>query len=403
MTHLQEDEKVLLDMMKYYYDDTGNIPTREELRKDGISEKSFVKVFGSYGKAKEHFQKILDEEKEKKIEKKLDDFWNAEPAYQDYLVKYKNRSSETIDNDMKFTVPASPSPFIPSYTNAFIDVSKIVTDAFVDNSKIVTGVVETKKSDIWNIKRESLINTQTTLVIPDSHVGPNQDLSRFISLNKLILNRKPDNIISMGDFLTLESLSNWDLGKAGLMENRRYVKDIESGKQALSYLLKDVDYKPNLIFLIGNHSNRIDRYLESYPHLKDHINLEKDLDLKGFGFDTIIPYKEFYEIEGTKFTHAPMNAANQAIGGKYGMFRVSEMMGKSIVYAHTHRKESLNYKRHGSDINQVFNCGCFFEHVDTYAQGSLHHYWRGCQILTHWDYGRFDVEEFSIERLKREY
>ena len=394
MIRISENEQELMDVLQEFYDANGVIPTREELRKDGISEKSFVKVFGSYGKAKEHFQKILDEEKEKFIEKKLDAFWKAEPTLKESLVTYFNtRTTETLNNDdTKFTIPASPSPFIPSYTNAFID-----------SSKIVSGVIEVKKSDIWNIKRESLINTQTTLVIPDPHVGPNQYLSRFISLNKLILNKKPDNIISMGDFLTLESLSNWDLGKAGLMENRRYVSDIESGKQTLTYLLKDVDYKPNLIFLVGNHENRIDRYLESYPHLKDHINLEKDLNLRGFGFDTIIPYKEFYEIEGTMFTHAPMNAANQAIGGKYGMFRVSEMMGKSIVYAHTHRKESINYNRHGSDINQVLNCGCFFEHVDNYAKGSLHHYWRGCMILTHWDYGRFDVEEFSIERLKREY
>jgi predicted phosphodiesterase len=247
---------------------------------------------------------------------------------------------------------------------------------------------------------------QTTLVIPDSHVGPDQDLSRFDKLNRLILEKKPDNIIFMGDFVTLESLSNWDLNKSGVMEGRRYQLDIECGRIALEKTLRDVKrtYNPNVIFLKGNHESRLDRYLETKAELKEHLNLDNDLKLKEFGIDEIIEFRDYYNIDGVDFTHAPMNAANQAVSGKYAIHRASEMTQNSLVFAHSHRKEYVNFYRHGSDdIVQVMMCGAFFEHTDSYAYGGLNAYWRGLVILKHWKCGRFDAEEICLERLMEEY
>jgi hypothetical protein len=99
-----------------------------------------------------------------------------------------------------------------------------------------------------------------------------------------------------------------------------------------------------------------------------------------------------------------MNAANQALSGKFAIHRASEMTQHSLVFAHSHRKEYVNFYRHGSDdIVQVMMCGAFFEHTDSYAYGGLNAYWRGCMILDHWKSGRFDAEEFSLERLKELY
>lgn len=252
----------------------------------------------------------------------------------------------------------------------------------------------------------SSMKSQTTLVIPDCHVGPHQDLIRFDKLNKLILSKRPDNIVFMGDFLTLESLSNWDLNKSGTMEGRRYQLDIECGNLALEKTLRNVKsvYCPNIVFIHGNHELRLSRYLDTKPELKEHLNLEKDLKFKEHGIDTVVDYKNYHNICGVNFTHAPMNAANQAVAGKYAMFRASEMTSASLVYGHSHRKESLNFYRHGAnDIVQVLTCGAFFEHTDEYALGALNCYWRGVMILTHWKEGRFDSEEISIERLMEEY
>src|SRR6185369_3275942 len=86
-------------------------------------------------------------------------------------------------------------------------------------------------------KKEEKTPDKTTLVVPDAHVSPNQDLARFASLGNLITDKKPDNIILMGDFATLDSLSAWDLGKAGKMEGKRYSEDCKAAIQAIDLML----------------------------------------------------------------------------------------------------------------------------------------------------------------------
>lgn len=257
----------------------------------------------------------------------------------------------------------------------------------------------------------------TTLVVPDAHVGPGQDMTRFRNLGKLIVDRRPDRIISLGDFITLESLSNWDLNKAGVMEGRRYQADIEAANDALALItgpLKELQekqrkykekvYRPRFVYIHGNHESRLPRYLETRAELKQHLELNKDLNLYYHGVTDIIDYRESIEFDGVIFTHALMNMAGQPLAGKYAIHRASEISAKSVVFGHNHRKESLNIGRHGSDeILQFLVAGLFSEYTDEYAKGSLEAYWRGLVILTHWAEGRFDVEDISIERLNTIY
>lgn len=249
------------------------------------------------------------------------------------------------------------------------------------------------------------IGNKTTLVVPDAHISPKQDLSRFISLGKLANHRKPDNIVFMGDFLNMDSLSSWDIGKEA-SHGKKYKEDIKAGIEAIKLFTRQLDnsYKPNLVFLGGNHSQgRIEKYIESHPMLRDHMNLEEDLRLKEFGF-TYIPYKKFYEIEGTLFTHAIMNAANSPISSKNIAPLISSLVAKSIVVGHHHRLVQENYFRFGAnDIQQILVSGLFSSETESYAEDAANAYWRGCCLLTHWKYGRFDVEQISIERLRELY
>ena len=242
----------------------------------------------------------------------------------------------------------------------------------------------------------------TTLVVPDAHVGPGQDLSRFDALSKLINHKRPTRIIFMGDFVTLEALSNWDLQKAGIMEGKRYWEDVAAGREALRRSLKlPFGYEPEVVYIKGNHETRLERYVETKPELTGMLDLVKDLQLAEVGITQVVEYRDSIEFDGVIFTHAPQNAANQAVSGKYAIHRAAEMSAKSTVFVHTHRNEGVNYYRHGAgDITQLKMAGAFFEHTDDYAYGGLNSYWRGLMLLTHWKDGRFDVEEISLERLK---
>ena len=60
---------------------------------------------------------------------------------------------------------------------------------------------------------------KSVLVIPDGHVDDIQDLSRWAYLGNLIVERKPDMIVQLGDFVTVGSLSHFDMNKKRKMEN----------------------------------------------------------------------------------------------------------------------------------------------------------------------------------------
>lgn len=262
------------------------------------------------------------------------------------------------------------------------------------------------------------MDNKTVLVIPDGHVDDTQDLSRWAYLGNLIVDRKPDMIVQIGDFVTLGSLSYFDMNKKRKMENVRFSNEMEAGRTALDFLFGPMNryndkmksqhlkqYKPEVIWCEGNHEIRVEHYLDTHPHLDGLINLglPQNLNYAGYPITEIVPYREFVTRDGVAYTHAPINAACKPVVGKFSLYRASEMFATSIVFGHTHRKESLNLFRHGSDITQVFNVGCFFEHTDDYALGAQNIYWRGIQILHLWGYGRFDVEEISIDRLSGEY
>lgn len=64
------------------------------------------------------------------------------------------------------------------------------------------------------------------LVIPDCQVKPGVPLDHMSWIGKLIVDKKPDVIVNIGDFADIPSLSSYDVGKKSF-EGRRYVDDLE--------------------------------------------------------------------------------------------------------------------------------------------------------------------------------
>jgi len=255
------------------------------------------------------------------------------------------------------------------------------------------------------------------LVIGDSHVEPEQDLSRFNALGHLCLEHKPDIILSIGDFLSLDSLSAWDADKKKTMEGKRYWDDVSSGNSALDALelpitcynsvqaqKKRAQYKPRKIFLKGNHEDRLDRYIEKNPILDGaEISIEYNMNLHKRGWQ-VVQYKEHLVIDDVAFTHIPISNNGKPIGGKYVCQRALDLYNYSIVFGHTHRLEVANKHRHGGEhLQQSLNCGCFFDHVPDYMQGATTDYWRGVVLIDITQPMRFDIKTISMSHLMQEY
>jgi predicted phosphodiesterase len=241
------------------------------------------------------------------------------------------------------------------------------------------------------------------LVIGDAHVTNGQTLRRFDWLNYHI-RKVPeyDYIIILGDFLTLNSLSSWDRDKRLLMEGRRFYKEIEAGNEALDRLTDGISGS-RLIFLEGNHEDRLVRYIQSHPELEGSPNTCRDLlalDRRGFEF---IPYRHYKEINGVYYTHIPFGKAKE-ISGKDICSKAELVTIGSTVFGHTHELHTSCVHKHGmKHLQQILNAGCFFEQSEEYVEGKMTNYWKGVVELTNYEYGRFDINTISMGQLERGY
>lgn len=255
------------------------------------------------------------------------------------------------------------------------------------------------------------------LVIPDSHTEPGQDLSRFDWAAKLIVHQRPDLIVELGDFMSVDSLSSWNRNKRLTLEQMRFEHEVDSAIEAIKRLFAPLQklqqlqrrqhmaiYRPITVHCGGNHEDRVPRYAETHPEMA--LTLDRRMERVFAPHTFVIPYKEFYEYNGIMFTHAPCNAAGSPVAGKYALARATDLVQKSTVFGHLHRREHLNFARHGmdqQDVIQIFSAGAFFKQVDSYVAGATNHYCRCLQLLHVTGYGRFDPEEWSLTRLEQVY
>lgn len=254
------------------------------------------------------------------------------------------------------------------------------------------------------------------LVIGDSHIEVGEPIQRYKWLSNYILEKRPEVIVSIGDFLTLDCLSSWDKNNRKKMEGKRYMEEIKLGRKALDYLFsmvvkynnmrrrhKKETYKPRFVFIEGNHEYRLTRYINQNPELEGTMDVGRDLGLELMDAHWV-PYHGYFEINGIYFMHVPFNKGGRPVGGNYVARRALDMTNKSVVFGHTHKLVVENIHRTGGEhLQQALNVGCFFEHQPDYVAGAPSDYWRGVCMLNNYDPQRFDLETVSLSRLRRQY
>lgn len=242
-----------------------------------------------------------------------------------------------------------------------------------------------------------------TIVVGDEHVGPGQNLRRATWLRRFIADVNPSRVVHIGDFGTFDSLSGWDKDKRKKMEGRRFAKDVAALKQYVHLMEPNAFDSPyETILLEGNHEDRIARYLDTNPVMEGQLDYATQIGIKDQW--KILPYRRYYKHAGISFTHIPIMENGKPVAGKYATGKALEVCRDSIVFGHTHRLDYTAVHRHGQPhLQEALNVGCYFEHIDDYAKGSMTSYWRGLVVLDHYKHGRFSFECVPMGLLKREY
>ena len=181
------------------------------------------------------------------------------------------------------------------------------------------------------------------IVICDTQVKPNHDLTYMSAIGQYIADKRPDVIVHIGDHYDFESLSSYDKGKRSF-EGRRLKADIEAGNEGMDRLLapilalqeqqrknKKKVYTPRMVFCIGNHEHRFDRLANDNPELDGFVGTAT-LPLADYGWEV----HEFLKpavVDGISYVHY---LANPMTGKPYGGTALNRLktVGSSYVSGH---------------------------------------------------------------------
>ena len=197
----------------------------------------------------------------------------------------------------------------------------------------------------------------------------------------------------------MPSLSSYDKGKLAF-EGRRYVNDVDAGKRAMEKFLKPIraakDYKPRLVFTLGNHEHRIVRYVENNPEFAGKFGFG-DLELREMGWE-VHDFLKPIEIDGVLYCHYFVSGAmGRPVSSAAAMLREYQ---QSCTMGHN---QNYDVAVHKKTLNRALFAGCFYSHEESYLtpQGQGHK--RHIVMKHEVDDGRYDLMEVSMNFLGKAY
>lgn len=186
------------------------------------------------------------------------------------------------------------------------------------------------------------------VVLPDIHLS--EELSRAYQLVKRFIKKeKPDTIILLGDFMDVSALSAWDSDKRRLMEGKRWLRELNIANKELDFLQT---HSKEIVYLEGNHEDRVTRYLDRHPIMEGLIEIQpglrlKERNIKWVGNMVLHKVGKLYMTHGWYTTTYHAKKHLTVIGG-------------NVCYGHTHRAMSdmLNMQLHKPTMAWGLGCLC---------------------------------------------
>jgi hypothetical protein len=190
------------------------------------------------------------------------------------------------------------------------------------------------------------------MVIPDTQVKDGESTDHFTWAGKYAVEMQPDVIVHLGDHWDMTSLSSYDKGK-GSMEGKRYLKDIDAGNHAMERFItpimaeqkrqakkKKKQWKPRLVFLYGNHEERIERAIDEDLRLEGVIGYHDFQSLPAYGWEEH-DFLKVVTIDGVSYSHyftsgvmgRPVTSARALLTKKHQSCVMGHVQQRDIAFA----------------------------------------------------------------------
>jgi len=248
------------------------------------------------------------------------------------------------------------------------------------------------------------------VVVADPQVDKGSPTSHLSTIGRYIWEHQPGTVVHIGDHWDFPSLSSYASGLES--EGRRLADDLEGGKEALTLIMKATRdrnavshrkaYAPAQKFCMGNHENRLNRYIASNPVLEGLIDIEEFITSEGWDVNAMCEPHFVHDICFNHYMENPQSG--RPVGGgienKLNKFPHSFVHGHQQQYQYGRRQNLLGKPHFG------VCAGSFYQHDEDY-RGANNTEIRGFVHLkaytNRYGYLDHDVEFVSMERLLGEY
>jgi hypothetical protein len=313
---------------------------------------------------------------------------------------------------------------VSDYLRKYGKFKEVVVENLQKDVQLESLMFPTENKEFWVKNNEELSNEKVVmtnqnkegnvhLYIPDNQVREGVSLEYLNWIGQYIVKKRPSVIISAGDFCDAEAASSYDVGKKSA-EGKRIKADIEVAKKAMTMLLKPLRqlqaeqivkgeevYRPRMVMTLGNHENRIDRFVNDNPSLHGFLSVD-DLEYEKFGWE-VVPFLTPIIIDGVAYCHYFVNVmTGKPLGG--GASTMLKTIGASFTQGH---RQTLDVATRflSTDGSQQWGliAGACYEHNEDYkgVQGNKH--WRGIVVKHNVKNGSYDPLFISLDWLKAKY
>ena len=260
----------------------------------------------------------------------------------------------------------------------------------------------------------------TVLVIPDSHAEPDQDLTRYTLLGRMIchiFSSVPGKcvVVNIGDWFDMPSLNSFDRPGSRAFEGRRYQHDIEAGLEAQRLMwteledwnrwrrgkhILDIDWH----YTLGNHEARITRAIESNPAKLEGVLSLDDLTEGSPVPWTVHPFMTPVFLGGVAFCHYYASGVmGRAIGGENPASSILRKQMTSCVQGHTHTLDWAERTATSGKKLSALVCG-YYGLSEEWAGPQVNNLWTpGIAVLRDVIDGEFDFEWWSMRRIVKHF
>jgi hypothetical protein len=173
--------------------------------------------------------------------------------------------------------------------------------------------------------------------------------------------------------------------------------------EALSLFNKGLgNHKPLKTMILGNHEDRIDRFIDENPELDGSISID-DLKYSKYGWKQS-PYKSIKVIDGIHYSHhLPSGIMGSAISGENIARSILTKHKVSASVGHSHLLDyAISTLPNGKKLHAL-SAGCYLNHKEHFARDTQHMWWSGLIIKREVKDGNYNLETIDIKTIRREY